>query len=95
MATITGRDVQDMVGGHWLKTPVYGYLGSDYGQDLKAILQLPQGAGEADAFLAKLRHDVPVLQALDPGTTNLYAVRSGYDRTSLFIEVAGSAIEVG
>ncbi len=54
MATITGNEIQGMV-GHWLKTPVNGYLGSDYGQDVKALLQQPQTDGAPDAFLQKLR----------------------------------------
>ena len=44
MATITGKDIQEMV-RHWLNTPVCGYLGSGYGQDAKALLQLPQADG--------------------------------------------------
>ena len=70
MATITGNEIQGMV-GHWLKTPVNGYLGSDYGQDVKALLQQPQADGAPDAFLQKLRSDVTVLQALPAGSINL------------------------
>jgi len=79
---------------HWLNTPVCGYLGSDYGQDLKATLQLPQADGTADAFLAKLRRDVPVLQAMPPGEVNLYSLTTPPDRLQLMIEVAGQGIEV-
>jgi len=93
MATITGSDIQDMV-RHWLNTPVDGYLGSDYGQDLKALLQLPQSDGAPDALLQKLRDDVPVLQALPRGSVNLYGVQSPPDRLDLAIEVAGRMIEV-
>lgn len=93
MATITGNDVQSMV-RHWLSTPVCGYLGSDYGQDLPALLQHPQADGEADAFLQKLRADVTVLQALPAGSVNLYSVQTAPDRLDLVIEVAGRAIKV-
>ena len=93
MATITGNEIQGMV-GHWLKTPVNGYLGSDYGQDVKALLQQPQTDGAPDAFLQKLRSDVTVLQALPTGSLNLYGVPSLPDRLDLIVEVAGQTIEV-
>jgi len=93
MATITGSDIQNMV-RHWLNTPVSGYLGSDYGQDAKSMLQLPQADGAPEAFLQKMRLDVPVLQALPAGSLNLYGVPSLPDRLDLIVEVAGQAIQV-
>lgn len=93
MAKITGNDVQGMV-GHWLKTPINGYLGSDYGQDAKSLLQLPHSDGAAEGFLEKLRADVPVIQAFPAGTVNLFGVRTAPDRLDLVIEVAGQTIQV-
>lgn len=93
MTTITGNDINGMV-RHWLSTPVGAYLGSDYGQDAKALLQLPQADGAADEFLRKMRADVGVLDALPPGAVNLYGVTSQSDRLDLVVEVAGQAIEV-
>lgn len=79
---------------HWLNTPVHGYLGSDYGQDAKALLQLPQSDGTPDAFLQKLRNDVPILKALPAGSVNLYGVPTPPDRLDLVIEVAGQVIGI-
>ncbi len=79
---------------HWLHTPVNGYLGSDYGQDLKSLLQLPQSDGRPEEQLQKLREDVPVLQVLPPNSVNLYGVQTLPDRLDLVIEVAGQAINV-
>lgn len=93
MASITGNDIRHMV-RHWLNTPVGAYLGSDYGQDVKALLQQPQTDGAPDAFLQKLRSDVTVLQALPTGSLNLYGVPSLPDRLDLIVEVAGQTIEV-
>lgn len=93
MATITGKDIHEMV-RHWLNTPVEGYLGSGYGQDAKALLQLAQSSGRPEAFLAKMRQDIPALQMLPPGSLNLYAVRTPPDKVELFIDVAGAAIQV-
>lgn len=89
MSTVTGNDIQDMV-GHWLKSPTNGYLGSDYGQDLPALLQRPQADGSADDFLEKLREDVPLINALPDGSTNIYGVKRSPDRLDLVIEVAGT-----
>jgi hypothetical protein len=93
MATITGHDIQGMA-RHWLNTPVGSYLGSDYGQDAKSLLQLPQSDGAPEAFLQKMREDVPALQALPAGSVNLYGVPTPPDRLDLIVEVAGQAIQV-
>lgn len=91
---ITGKDIQDMI-GHWLKTPVNGYLGSDYGQDAMSLLQVPMiDSSRADAYLDKLRTDVSVLNALPSGMINLYADERGVDSKSLVINVAGQEISV-
>lgn len=94
MTAITGRDVQDMI-GHWLRSPVEGYLGSSYGQDAKAILQTPQSSGEADRFIAKLREDVPVVDALPAGAINLYGFASEADKLNIVLEVAGRSFDIG
>ncbi len=90
MASITGVDIQSMV-QHWLNTPVNGYLGSDYGSDLKSLLHNPQRFGIADGFIAKLKRDVPVLQSFP---INLYSVPRDVDKLDIVIEVAGIAITV-
>ena len=94
MAEITGNDIQNMV-THWLKTPVYGYLGSDYGSDIKALLQNPHGAGLADAFIDKMRTDLPVLRLLPAGSINLYFRDHGPDKRELIVDVAGMSVSVG
>lgn len=93
MASITGNDIHSMV-EHWLRIQVNGYLGSDYGQDLKSLLQLPLATGAADAFLAKLRADIPALQVLPAGAVNLYSVASAPDKQEIIIEIAGRTFEV-
>lgn len=79
---------------HQLHTPQNGYLGSSYGQNTKALLQRPQSDGSADEYLKKLRTDVPVLQILPAGSTNLYGVQTSPDRLDLMIEVAGSMFTI-
>jgi hypothetical protein len=94
MTKVTGKDIQDMVGEHWLRSPVNGYLGSSYGSDTKALLQRPEADGSADAYLNKLRLDVPVIQALPPGSANLFAVTEYPDKMKIVIEIAGTAFDI-
>lgn len=93
MSQITGNDVQGMV-SHWLRAPVNGYLGSGYGQDAKSMLQRPLIDTGADEFIAKLRADVQILDALPDGAVNLYGVPKGVDRMDIVIDVAGSSFPV-
>lgn len=93
MSEITGQDLHGMI-RHWLEVPVEGYHGSDYGQDLKALLQNPQAAGQADEYLAKLRKDIPILQLMPAGSINLYGVQTPPDRLDLVLEVAGTTFNI-
>lgn len=90
MAQITGDDIQRMI-RHWLMTPENGYLGSNYGSNVRALLQRPQIGDQrrVDAFLAKLRADVPVLQAMPGDALSVYAQPEGVDRLRIVLSVAG------
>ena len=94
MDKITATDLQGMV-THWVGTPPNGYLGSDYGADTLAMLQSPMKIGLADAFLSKLRADVPLVGALPAGAVNLYAQDAGPDKRSIFIEASGQLVALG
>ncbi len=91
--TITAEDIQAMV-THWLHTPQNGYLGSGYGQNTKALLQLPQLDGSPEEYLQKLKDDVPILKALPEGGVNLYGIHTAPDRLDLVIEVAGRTLSI-
>ncbi len=80
---------------HWLGCPVGGYLGSNYGSDLKDSLQKPIGAGFANRSLAKLREDIPIIGQLPGDALNMYAVPAGPERVNIAIDVAGSWVEGG
>ncbi len=90
---ITGADVQLMT-GHWLKSPVNGYLGSSYGSDTKSLLQLPQSDPAADEYLAKLKNDVSVYQIMPPNSANLYSVQSIPDRMDIILDVSGTTFTI-
>lgn len=89
----TAQDIAAMI-QHWLETPVNGYLGSDYGQDLPSLLHNPFSDGGADAFIQKMKQDIPILQALPAGSVNIYTRDSSPDNREILIEVAGQVITV-
>jgi hypothetical protein len=79
---------------HWLKTKPFTYLGSTYGAPTEELLQKPLSSPIADAFLAKMRDDIPVLAALPPGVINMYADSDGIERKNIYIEINGSAVSL-
>lgn len=94
MDKITGKQVQGMV-THWLRTPVNAYHGSSYGSNLREMLMTPQASDSGDAFIRKLRKDVPVIAAYPPESVNI-AIRDTYpDRRQLLIEVGSDLIVAG
>ena len=88
MKTITGAEISGML-EHWLNTPTNGYLGSEYGQDIRSLLQRPSADGAAGEFLAKMAEDIPVLTALPSDSVQMYGLPSGVDRLDIVLEVAG------
>lgn len=92
MAQINGQDIQKMV-RHWLDTPINGYLGSDYGQDTKSLLQKPFASGVADSYLSKLKDDVAVLKVIK-NSANLYASQRKADKLDIVIEVLGQPVSI-
>lgn len=93
MNKITAPELQGMI-SHWIATPPNGYLGSGYGSDIRAMLQTPMKTGLADALLNKLRVDVPLAGALPNNALNMFAVDSGLDKRSIFIDASGTLVEL-
>lgn len=89
----TAQDLVDMT-THWLGTPVYGYLGSDYGSDLKEMLQKPITSGIANKALQKLRDDIPIIGALPSSSVNMYAQQVGSERVNIAIDIAGAWVQM-
>lgn len=94
MLKITGKELEGMI-EHWLSTPVNGYLGADYGQDIKALLQLPHSDTAADQFIRKMVSDIPVLSAFPTDAIAIYGVPDGIDRVLLVLEVSGRTYDLG
>ena len=73
---------------HWLACPPNGYLGSDYGIDLKQYLHKPMSQFDADYIIAKMRADIPVLAMLPENAVNIYATNDSDDGKKIIIQIA-------
>lgn len=92
MAKVTADFIFGQI-DHWLATPVNSYLGSNYGIDLKQYLNKPMAAFDGDAIIAKMRQDIPVLQAVEARSLHIYYKKQGTDKVSFYVELLGSAKE--
>lgn len=78
---------------HWINTLTNGYLGSNYGIDLKQYLQKPIGAFDGDEIIAKMRSDIPVLSAIDNSNLHIYFKKEPPDKVLFYIMLNGAAKE--
>lgn len=90
---ITKRDVSEMC-SHWLGTPPGGYLGSDYGADVKSLIHSPMSGTQADELIAKCRIDVPIIDQLPAGAVNVYAYDKDFDQKALVFEIGGELLDI-
>lgn len=91
---IDAAELSGMV-GHWLGCPPSGYLGSDYGSDVPALLQTPMASGLADGLIAKAQVDIPLLSQAAPGAVNVVAFDDDFDRKVIAFDVAGELVTAG
>jgi hypothetical protein len=89
--SIKTKDIEAMV-LHWLNTPVAGYLGSNYGVDAYAYLHKPMNAADWDAFIDKMKKDLPVL-AIFGGDIGVYQSTIDNERKQITITI-GRDIEI-
>lgn len=91
----TTTEIGNMV-RHWLATPPDAYLGSSYGNNLRDLLQAPMATQFADAVIAKMKEDIPILGVLPNGSINIYMqdTPGRNDGKTLFVEVVGQMIQL-
>lgn len=77
---------------HWMATPPNGYFGSSYGNNMAEQLLKNTDAFTADAFLAKMKADIPVLQQLGDGI-NIVQNHLDFERVQLYVQL-GSNIHI-
>ena len=80
---------------HWRGCPPGGYLGSDYGSDVKSLLHTPMASGLADSLIEKCKADVPLLSVAPPGSVNIGMYDLDIDKRAIVFDVSGELIEVG
>lgn len=73
---------------HWLSCPTNGYLGSDYGIDLKQYLQRPMSTFDADALIVKMKNDIPILNTLPENSINIFIENNELDGKSIIFQIA-------
>lgn len=91
--TITRSDIIPMI-EDWLSTPVNGFFGSSYGADLPSLLLSHQSAPVSDAFIAKLKTDIPILAQINQDQLALYAENNGFERKRIYLQVFDVAIDL-
>lgn len=91
--TLTPQDISDDV-THWLGCPPNGYLGSDYGSDVKSLLMMPMASPAADDLISKMRLDIPLLSLAPPGAVSVSSMDADIDKKVILIEVLGQVISV-
>lgn len=79
---------------HWLSTPPNTYFGSSYGADLSTLLLTPMSSDVANAFLAKMRTDIPILQQLDGEQLAIYVNDVGFEQKRVFLNVGQVALDL-
>lgn len=93
--TITAEQIMDMV-SHWLNTPVNGYFGSTYGAPVEELIQQPMGLGLADAFITKMKTDLPILSVLGDDQISVYFqdITTRFDAKKLVVQVGNVSVTV-
>lgn len=79
---------------HWLATPPNGYFAQGYGCNVKEQLLQNLSAFTADAFIAKMKQDIPVLQQLNDDQLSIVTNTVDFERVQVFIQLGTVFIEV-
>lgn len=92
MTAVTLDRIMKMI-SHWMATRANNYIGSRYGSDPLSLLHQPLDTLSADAYIAKLKEDIPILAQLGDAV-NIYQQEVGNDKKRIFIEFNGQMAEV-
>lgn len=91
--SITPQDLSEWV-THWLGCPPGGYLGSEYGADIKSILHTPMASPMADDLISKCRMDIPIIGEAPAGLISVSAYDIDFDKKGILFSIAGQTISV-
>ncbi len=79
---------------HWFNSEINGYIGSEYGPDLNSLLLGPLDSPVANAFIAKMKNDLPILKQLSADELSLYSVNEGFETKVIYLKVGDVAINL-
>lgn len=79
---------------HWFNSEINGYFGSEYGPDLNSLLLGPLDSPVANAFIAKMKNDIPILKQLSADELSLYSVNEGFETKVIYLKVGDVAINL-
>lgn len=79
---------------HWFNSEINGYIGSEYGPDLNSLLLGPLDSPVANAFIAKMKNDLPILKQLSADELSLYSVNEGFETKVIYLKAGDVAINL-
>ena len=79
---------------HWFNSEINGYIGSEYGPDLNSLLLGPLDSPVANAFIAKMKNDIPILKQLSADELSLYSVNEGFETKVIYLKAGDVAINL-
>lgn len=87
---ITTKHIVAMI-QHWLATPPNGYFGSSYGNNLAEQLLKNTEDYVADAFLEKLKSDIPILERVQ---IDVVEEHLGFERVNVYLQIGETLIPI-
>lgn len=79
---------------HWLSTPPNAYIGSRYGAPLNDLILNRLSAPVGNAFIAKMKTDIPILNQLGPDQLSLYSDTEGHETRIIYLRVGNVNINL-
>ena len=90
---IRTKHIVDMV-NHWMNTRPNGYFGSSYGAPLESLLLTAMTSDKADAFIAKMKEDIPILKQLSSDQFAIYSENSGFEKKIFYLKIGTISINL-
>ena len=80
---------------YWLATPVNSIFGSSFGCDKSALFLQPLSSPVADAFIAKLKVDLPIFAELNNEQMSIQVETKEFDVVMIYFRLGNILIELG
>lgn len=90
---INAKDVEGMI-DHWLRTKPNGYRGSSYGAPLEKLRLHAQTTSVANAFIEKMKQDIPILNQLSSEQFGVFFSNQGFEKKVITLKVGTIQIDL-